>query len=186
MALGPGESRCKTLLDHVERHVAGQRPAGRSHGDVTRSRSRRNRSFYERVRHNREVRRSSIERNPGRSGESLAKNAPGLSDFARVMHEGHEWAEPHVQAENRATAKRARTAGPTSEGCSVKSPTGGLNQPRVGIGAVGAVKVVQRRQRAAWGDCEDGAKVGVQPVVGRGSVEIPIGSLDQRAYGRVS
>jgi hypothetical protein len=58
----------------------------------------------------------------------------------------HKRAQPHGQAEDRTTAKLAGTTGAASEGCPVKSPTGGLNQPRVGIGAVRAVKVVQRRQ----------------------------------------
>jgi hypothetical protein len=72
---------------------------------------------------------------------------------------------------------------------------GALDQPRAGVGAVGAAvlraEAVQRGERATWGDLEDrataigavGAVGAVGPANVRRPVEVPIGGLDQRPVG---
>ncbi len=88
----------------MERHIAGQRAAGRGHGDVAGGRSRRDRGAYVCVGDNRETYWNAVERDAGGSGKTLAENGASLTDFARGADEGHKWAEAHVEAEDRAAA----------------------------------------------------------------------------------
>jgi hypothetical protein len=61
--------RLPNLLQHVKRDVAGQRAAGRGHGDVAGGCACRHRGFQERIGDDGEAHRSSVERNCGRSSE---------------------------------------------------------------------------------------------------------------------
>src|ERR1700691_82660 len=72
------------LLDHMKRHVAGQRAAGRGHRDIAGCCARRDRGAYVRIGNHREARRSPVERDAGGSGESLPKDAEGLPSLRRV------------------------------------------------------------------------------------------------------
>ncbi len=74
----------------MKRQIARQHSAGRGDSDVAGSRANWNGCADVCVRDNREIRRNSVERNGGRSGETLAKNRPGLPDSAGIANEGDE------------------------------------------------------------------------------------------------
>ena len=54
-----------------------------------------------------------------------------------------------------------------------------MNQRAVRIGAVRAVEAVKSGKSATRSECEDGAKI-AYATVGRGPVQVPIRSLNQR------
>lgn len=61
----------------------------------------------------------------------------------------------------------------------VEVPVAGLDQPATWEYAVRKVEIVQRRERATWGDSEDRAMV-EGPTLEEYPVEVPIGTLNQR------
>jgi hypothetical protein len=81
---------------NVERHVAGERAAGRGHGDIASGCAWGNCSADVCVGNHGEARRDSAEENAGCSRESLAENGPGLPDLACGASEGDERAEAQV------------------------------------------------------------------------------------------
>jgi hypothetical protein len=85
---------------------------------------------------------------PVRSVPRILTAAPTLPEFGSVSTNGPrptDWLKTGPQPYQQAVLA------PPSEGCTVKSPVCGLNQPRAGIGAVCAIKVVQLRKYATGG-----------------------------------
>src|SRR5580700_1807434 len=109
------------LGNHVKRHVAAQHASGRSDGHVAGGRAGWDSGFDERIRYDRKVRGNPIQQDACCACESLAENAGDLVDFARTVNETHEWAEPHVEAEDNAS-----TTGSPARSYPVELPVSGL------------------------------------------------------------
>ena len=163
-------------LRHSERHAAIERALACRHLDRASGRAGRHVGGDFRFRDDLKLRRRAVEGDAGRAAQIRSQDSDGCSDLARVRERFDKRAQTHGQAEHRPTAKLAGSAGAAGEGCPVKFSAGGLNHTPVGIGAVLAVKVVQRRQLATGSDFEDRAKVRILPVIGRSTVQIPVGS----------
>ena len=86
-----------------------------------------------------------VESDAGRARQIVSQDDDGRSHLAGGGLCFHERAQPHRQAEDRATASRSA---PPAGGCPVEVPVGGLHQPVVRDVAVGG-----RRSCAAWSAC---------------------------------
>ena len=85
----------------VEDDVAGERAAGRVHGDVSAGRSGWNRRLNVSVGNYAKAYRSSVQENGGRSGQPLSQDSAALSHSAGLPRQCHKWPEPAGEAENR-------------------------------------------------------------------------------------
>src|SRR5262249_33511522 len=82
----------------------------------------------------------------------------------------------HIQLKSRAEAKR-----PAQEGCAIKIAVVGLDEPRLGLGAVGAdeAKAVEHKEGASVGEHSEGCAPAKCAARGGYAIEIAITGLDQ-------
>jgi hypothetical protein len=165
----------------MERHVALQHAARRSHGDVAGRGAGWNRRLDVRVRNDGKVRRDSVKHNAGGSGEALTEDAAGLADLAECADKSYKRAKTHGEAEDRAAA-RVRIAGivnPAIPRYPVEVSVGALNQAGRGDGTFirEPDKVVQRRQRACGVNLEN-CTIADATAIGC-PVKITVRTLDQ-------
>src|SRR5580698_1043158 len=131
----------------LERHVAGERAAGRGDGDVTCGCASGNGGFQECVGNHCEAGGDSIKQDGTRSGKALPQNAVGLLNSPSRKYKAHKGSKPRVQSVHSPASNRVATADVSSRRrCSIKHPVSGLEQSTHRGVAITAESVKQRER----------------------------------------